>query len=129
MSLKYEKLTKNGATITVYGFLTFEGNRVMRLDHFHDSRKIGLKVPLDIEMKIVYENDPEVKHIGKIRDNRENATKNIKLNIAAFKSLLDKFETFGHDYIHTFELKTNILIIVNNKLRFVRDFIQKNTSD
>jgi hypothetical protein len=104
MNLKYEKVTKSGATVTVYGFLTFEGNRVMRVDHFHDSNKIGIKVPLDVEMKITYPDAEEIKHIGRISDGRVNATKEVKLNIAAFKSLVENFEIYGYDYIFTFQL-------------------------
>ena len=104
MRMKYEKVTKSGATVTVYGYLTFEGNPVMRIDHFHDPQKIGIAVPMEVEMKIIYPDSVETKHIGRISNEKVNAAKKLKLNIVAFKSLLESFENHGYDYIFTFQL-------------------------
>ena len=104
-NLKFEAVGKHKSVITVYAFLTFEGKPVMRLDQFHDPRKLGTKMPLLVRMEILPPMPPETKQVGRISDGRVAAYRECWMPLNEFMEAVEQFEKYGHEYIFTYQLQ------------------------
>jgi hypothetical protein len=102
--LKFEAVSKKKSLITVYAYLTFEGNPIMRLDQFHDHRKLGTKNPLLVRMEITPTDHLEVFRIGRISDGKVSAYRECWMHQSEFVEALEQFQKHGYEYIHTYQL-------------------------
>jgi hypothetical protein len=104
MNLSYQKTLKNGATVSVCAWLTFEGKKIMPLQEFHDYRKTSLTHSFLVRMDIDFQIEPDVKYIGKVSDNKVSAYREQWMNFDQYLELLAEFEKHGPNTIHTFSL-------------------------
>lgn len=104
MNLNYQKTLLTGAKVSITAWMTFEGKKVMPLHQFHDYRKTSLTHYFLVRMDIDYQNEPNTKYAGKIRDGKVDAYREQWMTFAKYIELLEEFEKHGPNHIHTFTL-------------------------
>lgn len=108
-NLFYHSLTKEGRLITVEAYLTFEGQPIMRLQDFHNPRKMPHNAAVLVKAEINWEKPKDgAIQIGQgyrlIGKGKVDAYKHWFMSIYEFEKLISEFYLYGDSYIHTFHL-------------------------
>lgn len=104
MVYSYEGLTSECARVRLGTYITFEGNPVMRVEDFHDIKKMGTVNPFLVRVTIEY---PDTR--GK--NNRKpipNKKADLWLHPSEIKTLINNFNLYGAKYFYHLKFETVI---------------------
>lgn len=104
MNLSFKQSARSGAVVTVNAWITFENKPVMRLQDFHNVFKLSQTRKFLVRMELDYPTELNTKRVGKIRQEKISAYKEMWATLSDYKEIIESYEKFGYDFIFTYEL-------------------------